>query len=83
VSLPEHPGKYRLLHIHKNQPGVLSSINAVFSEEKINIAAEYLQTDPRIGYVVIDIETDEKAESLQLKKRLDEVPGTIRTRVLW
>lgn len=83
VSLPEHPGKHRLLHIHRNQPGVLSSINAIFSEEKINIAAEYLQTDPKIGYVVIDIETDERDESLQLKRRMDEVPGTIRTRVLW
>ena len=38
VSLPEHPGKHRLLHIHRNQPGVLSAINAVFSEEQINIA---------------------------------------------
>ena len=31
VSLPEHPGKHRLLHIHHNQPGVLSQINAIFS----------------------------------------------------
>ena len=61
---------------------MLSAINAIFSEEKINIAAEYLQTDPKIGYVVIDIEGDD-AESLQLKRRMDEVPGTIRTRVLY
>jgi D-3-phosphoglycerate dehydrogenase / 2-oxoglutarate reductase len=83
VSLPEHPGKQRLLHIHRNQPGVLSALNAIFSEQKINIAAEYLQTDAKIGYVVIDIETDERAESLQLKRRMDEVNGTIRTRVLF
>ena len=57
VSLPEYPGKHRVLHIHRNQPGVLSAINAVFSEEAINIAAEYLQTDARVGYVVIDVET--------------------------
>ncbi|HUQ91318.1 MAG TPA: NAD(P)-dependent oxidoreductase [Bryobacteraceae bacterium] len=60
VSLPEHPGLHRLLHIHRNQPGVLSRINAIFSEEEINIAAEYLQTNAKIGYVVIDVETDEK-----------------------
>jgi D-3-phosphoglycerate dehydrogenase len=83
VSLPEHPGKHRLLHIHRNQPGVLSAINGVFSEAEINICAEYLQTDTKIGYVVIDIETDERAESLQLKRRMDEVPGTIRTRILY
>ena len=83
VSLPEHPGKHRLLHIHHNQPGVLSAINAVFSAEKINIAGQYLQTNAQIGYVVIDIETGEQAESLQLKRRLELVPGTIRARVLY
>ncbi|MCC7221600.1 MAG: phosphoglycerate dehydrogenase, partial [Candidatus Contendobacter sp.] len=83
VSLPEHPGKHRLLHIHRNQPGVLSGINAVFSELRINIAGQYLQTNAQIGYVVIDVDGDARAETLQLKKRLDEVPGTIRTRVLY
>jgi D-3-phosphoglycerate dehydrogenase len=83
VSLPEHPGQHRLLHIHRNQPGVLSRINAVFSEQQINIAGEYLQTNPRIGYVVMDVETDEREESLELKRRLEEVSGTIRTRILY
>jgi D-3-phosphoglycerate dehydrogenase len=83
VSLPEHPGKHRLLHIHRNQPGVLSAVNAIFSEQQINIAGEYLQTDARIGYVVIDIEAEERAETMLLKRKLDEVPGTIRTRILY
>lgn len=83
VSLPEYPGKHRLLHIHRNQPGVLSAINAVFSEHKINIAGQYLQTDARIGYVVIDIETGERAEALLLKRKLEAVPGAIRVRVLY
>jgi D-3-phosphoglycerate dehydrogenase len=83
VSLPEHSGKHRLLHTHRNQPGVLSAINAVFSEQQINIAGQYLQTNAKIGYVVIDVETREPAESLEVKRKLDEVPGTIRTRVLY
>ena len=83
VALPEHPGKHRLLHIHRNQPGVLSQINAIFSEQQINIAGQYLQTNPRIGYVVIDIDGGERTETLNLKKRLDVVTGTIRTRVLY
>jgi D-3-phosphoglycerate dehydrogenase / 2-oxoglutarate reductase len=83
VALPEHPGKHRLLHIHHNQPGVLSAINAVFSGEKINIAGQYLQTNARIGYVVIDVETGERAASLNVKRKLEEVPGTIRTRILY
>jgi D-3-phosphoglycerate dehydrogenase / 2-oxoglutarate reductase len=83
VSLPEHPGKHRVLHIHRNQPGVLSAINAVFSEEAINIAGEYLQTDAKVGYVVIDVETDERAETVSIRRKLELVPGTIRTRILY
>ncbi len=83
VSLPEYPGKHRLLHIHRNQPGVLSAVNKIFSEAEINIAGQYLQTNPRIGYVVIDVETHDPEETLALKRRLDEVAGTLKTRVLY
>ena len=83
VSLPAHPGQHRLLHIHRNQPGVLSKVNAIFSEQRINIAGQYLQTNSRIGYVVIDIETAERAVSQKLRRQLDQVEGTIRTRVLY
>jgi len=83
VSLPEHQGHHRVMHIHRNQPGILSCINTIFSEEKINITGQYLQTIPSIGYVVIDVETPGKEESLNLRRRLDEIPGTIRTRVLY
>lgn len=83
VSLPEHPGKHRLLHIHHNQPGVLSAINEIFSSRKINIAAQYLQTDPKIGYVVIDVEADDKAVTAEARQLLEGIAGTIRTRVLY
>ena len=83
VSLPEHAGKHRLLHIHRNQPGILSEINAIFSAEKINIAGQYLQTDPKIGYVVIDIETSEPEVSQLVKRKLAKVNGTIRARVIY
>ena len=71
------------MHIHRNQPGVLSCVNAIFSEEKINITAQYLQTNPSIGYVVIDVETEQREVSQALRRRLDGVCGTIRTRVLY
>lgn len=83
VSLPEHRDKHRLLHIHRNQPGMLSAINAVFSDRKVNIAAQYLQTNPKIGYVVIDVETGERDAMVPLKRGMDAVPGTIRTRLLY
>ncbi len=85
VSLPEHtvPGEEaaisRLLHIHHNQPGVLTQINQAFAEHNINIAAQYLQTDDKIGYVVIDIESSNSAQALKSLKAID---GTIRARIL-
>lgn len=83
VALPEHPGKHRILHIHRNQPGVLGQINAVFSRHDVNIAGQYLQTNANIGYVVIDVETSDETATLPLKNELEEVPGTIRTRLLY
>ena len=80
VALPAHPGKHRLLHIHRNVPGVLSEINRIFSDNHINIAAQYLQTNEKIGYVVIDI--DAASSPLALDK-LAGVAGTLRSRVLF
>jgi D-3-phosphoglycerate dehydrogenase len=84
VSLPEHaipgqPSTSRLLHIHHNQPGVLTKINQAFAEHNINIAAQYLQTDDKIGYVVIDIDSQDSALAL---KELKQINGTIRARIL-
>ena len=80
VALPAHPGKHRLLHIHHNVPGVLSEINKIFSDNEINIASQYLQTNEKVGYVVTDI--DAASSDLALEK-LAKVPGTIRSRVLF
>jgi len=79
VSLPEHVNTSRLLHIHHNQPGVLTQINQAFADNSINIAAQYLQTDDKIGYVVIDIESSNSAQALKALKAID---GTIRARIL-
>ncbi len=80
VALPAHPDNHRLLHIHRNVPGVLAQINQVFSDNHINIAAQYLQTRESVGYVVIDIDA---AHSDVALAKLAEVPGTLRTRVLF
>ncbi len=80
VTLPAHPGKHRLLHIHKNVPGVLTEINRIFSDTGINISSQYLQTNEEVGYVVMDI--DEQYSELALEK-LNEVNGTVRCRVLF
>jgi D-3-phosphoglycerate dehydrogenase len=80
VSLPAHPGSHRLLHIHRNVPGVLADINSFFSGHRINISAQYLQTNETVGYVVTDI--DQEYSSLALE-HLQKVAGTIRTRLLF
>jgi len=82
VSLPEHPQSRRLLHIHRNVPGILSRINEAFSGENVNINAQFLQTDPQVGYVVIDVSADE-AQANALKAKLAAIPGTLRTRILY
>jgi D-3-phosphoglycerate dehydrogenase len=82
VALPEHPGKHRLLHIHHNKPGVLSQVNEIFSKGRINIAAQYLQTNNEIGYVVIDIDGDAAISDIALRK-LRKIDGTIRARILY
>lgn len=80
VALPTHDNVHRLLHIHKNVPGVLTKINTVFSDNGINIASQYLQTNEKIGYVVIDVDADYSDLALE---KLRGVEGTIRTRVLF
>ena len=80
VALPTHAKVHRLLHIHKNVPGVLSKINQIFSDNNINICGQYLQTNSKIGYVVIDV--DKEYSDLALQK-IREVEGTIRARVLF
>lgn len=82
VSLPAHPGKRRLLHIHRNRPGVLSAINEVLARAQINVAGQYLQTQGSIGYVVIDVDNDENASRLALRE-LRAIDGTLRTRILY
>ncbi len=80
VSLPEQGGKHRLLNIHRNEPGVMSAINAALSADNVNIAAQYLQTSADVGYVVMDLDA---RHSIPAMERLREIPQSIRTRVLF
>ncbi|NMC36952.1 MAG: phosphoglycerate dehydrogenase [Bacteroidales bacterium] len=80
VSLQPNRNAQRFLHIHKNEPGILKEINYAFTSKGINIAAEYLQTDPDIGYVIIDTESRLNSGIIQ---ELKSIPGTIRVRMLY
>jgi D-3-phosphoglycerate dehydrogenase len=80
VALPEHANAHRLLHVHRNVPGILSQINNVFSDNQINIAGQYLQTNEKVGYVVIDCDADYSEVALE---KLGTIDGTIRCRRLF
>ena len=82
VTLPEHAGSHRLLHIHRNVPGVLSRVNEIFGQRGINIDGQFLRTDANVGYVVIDVSADD-AQATELRSALAAIPGTLRTRVLY
>ena len=80
LSLPVQQETHRLLHIHKNIPGVLSEINGVLSRLNVNILGQYLKTNAQIGYVVLDID---KNTSTIVLEELKKVKSTIRVRSLY
>ncbi|OQP60032.1 D-3-phosphoglycerate dehydrogenase [Niastella vici] len=80
LSLPAQEGAHRILHIHRNVPGVLSAINTTLSNNKINILGQYLKTNDEIGYVVLDIDKKLSNTAVQLLK---EVKDTIKVRLLY
>jgi D-3-phosphoglycerate dehydrogenase len=80
LSLPPAEGAHRILHIHKDVPGVLSEINTELSNHKINILGQYLKTNEEIGYVVLDVDKKLSKQALELLK---EVKATIKVRVLY
>jgi len=92
VELPEQPGEpappaaaprerpHRLLHFHRNVPGVMSRLHSIIAEVGANVTAEHLRTRDDVGYVVLDVEPTD-AESLM--QGIRAIPETIRTRLLW
>jgi D-3-phosphoglycerate dehydrogenase len=80
VALAEVRDAHRLLHVHRNAPGVLARINAVMAESGANILAQHLKTDERVGYVITDVDRDNGPE---LAAALRAVPGTLKLRTLY
>ena len=80
LALPIQEGTHRILHIHRNVPGVLSEINTELSKHKINILGQYLKTNDQIGYVVLDVD---KALSRKALSLLKEVKETIKVRMVY
>ena len=79
VQLAEVSRAHRLLHIHRNQPGVLAELNRALSAAGFNILGQHLKTDERTGYVITDVDRDYDPEVLKV---LRDLPGTVRFRML-
>lgn len=80
LNLPLQSNTRRILHIHKNVPGILSQINQILSSYQINVVGQYLKTNEQIGYVVLDVSGDATAEALNALKHVDH---TIKARILF
>ncbi|MFN8299157.1 MAG: phosphoglycerate dehydrogenase [Chitinophagales bacterium] len=80
LNLPMQAKTHRILHIHKNIPGVLGEINSRLSTHNINILGQYLKTNDEIGYVVLDVDSKLSKEAFALLK---SAKGTIKSRLLY
>lgn len=79
VDLPQGQGVSRILNVHQNEPGVLGEINGMVSKAGANIQAQFLATDERIGYLVMDLETK---NAKLLAEEIQSLQRSIRTRTL-
>ena len=80
IRLPRQTNAHRFLHIHKNVPGVMAKINKVLDEYDLNITGQYLSTDPKVGYVITDLDKEYNKEVIEKLRAID---GTIKFRVLY
>jgi len=82
VNLPHchleyEPGAHRLMHIHRNVPGILRAINDILADRGINIERQVLDTRGTLGYAIYDIN---RACDEELMRQLSAVPHTIGVR---
>lgn len=80
LSLPDQLNAHRLIHIHKNTPGILANINKILAKNTINILGQYLKTNEEVGYVITDVDINYSKKAIE---DLKKIPQTIRMRVLY
>ncbi|MEZ4685490.1 MAG: phosphoglycerate dehydrogenase [Bacteroidia bacterium] len=80
IQLPELRNAHRLIHIHRNVPGIMSQMNRIMADHDINIVGQYLKTNEEIGYVITDVN---KAYDDDLLDAMKGIEHTIKFRVLY
>ncbi|APC97252.1 phosphoglycerate dehydrogenase [Francisella frigiditurris] len=81
LSLPSHASSHRILHIHENIPGMMNKINQILADKNINVDGQYLRTLEKVGYVVMDIQSNSD-QARELVAEFKNIKGTIRARYL-
>ncbi|KAJ0403228.1 hypothetical protein P43SY_000036 [Pythium insidiosum] len=67
--LPIRQGSVRILHFHENVPGVLGKIHSVLSDYGVNVTSQYLQSNPRHGYIALEVDKmNKKIVTEELRK---------------
>ena len=80
IRLPRQQNAHRFLHIHKNVPGVMASINKELAKYELNITGQFLSTDEKVGYVITDVD---KEYNQDIVSELRKIEGTIKFRILY
>lgn len=80
IRVPENKGAHRLLHIHRNVPGIMARINSIFMRYDINVLGQHLETNQKVGYLITDINKKYNSKMVDELKRIDH---TIKLRVLY
>lgn len=80
VNMPDNPAAHRILHIHRNTPGILREINKAIADNDINVLGQQLATNANLGYVVLDVAKSLPEDAMS---SLNKIAGTIRTRILY
>lgn len=80
LQLPAIDKSHRLIHIHRNVPGIMAQINTIFAKHNINIVGQFLMTNATVGYAITDINAE---YDKQLFKSLKKIDNTIKFRVLY
>jgi len=64
----------RLVHLHRDQPGVMSQLNGLLAGAGINVSQLHLETDAGIGVAVIDLSVSPDDRTLDALRGVD---GTV------
>lgn len=82
LSLPVVANSHRILHIHRNIPGIINEVNKILADKNINVDGQYLRTLGDIGYVVMDVQAASNEDTIDLLSKLKQIDATIRARHL-